>query len=248
MPGTDSRSDGGATARDDQDGRGAPGTTTGPQDDVKPADPAKVEAAIKAQSGTGSYFGTGKTFVSVAGVKGGTPLVVYEGDAQGAGQVMVSGRWFSAPGEAVAPARFLQATGAEIGDTVTLTDQGRSARLKLVGEIFDLGDQGMAVRADAASVAQIVPDVKLDHFTVDLASGKDKGDCLDGLNTQVKKVGGIATSSDDSRTSTVIVVMQSLIAMLTAMLVVVACLCVLNTVVLDPANGSTTSGSSRRWG
>ncbi|MDH6218886.1 ABC transporter permease [Streptomyces pseudovenezuelae] len=233
VPGTDSRADGGATARDDQDGRGAPGTTTGPQDDVKPADPAKVAAAIKAQSGTGSYFGTGKTYVSVAGIKAGTPLVVYEGDAKGAGQVMVSGRWFSAPGEAVAPARFLQATGAKIGDTVTLTDQGHSVRLKLVGEIFDLGDQGMAVRADAASVAQIVPDVKLDHFTVELASGKDKGDHLDGLNTQLKKIGGVATSSDDARTSTVIVVMQSLIAMLTAMLVVVACLCVLNTVVLD---------------
>ncbi|MGW3289518.1 ABC transporter permease [Streptomyces sp. NPDC001002] len=227
------RGDGEAMARVDQDGRGAPGTTVDPQGEVKRADPDEVAAAIKAQPGTGSYFGTGKTFVSVAGVKGGTPLVVYEGDAEGAGQVMVSGRWFSAPGEAVAPARFLQTTGARIGDTVTLTDQGHSARLKLVGEIFDLGDQGMAVRADAASVAQIVPDVKPDDFTVELAKGTDKGAYLDGLNTRLENVGGVAVSSDDGRSSTVIVVMQSLIAMLTVMLVVVACLCVLNTVVLD---------------
>ncbi|MGW1209687.1 ABC transporter permease [Streptomyces sp. NPDC002499] len=225
--------DGEAVARADQEGRGAPGTTADPQGEVKLADPDKVAAVIKAQSGTGSYFGTGKTFVSVAGVKGGTPLVVYEGDAEGAGHVMVSGRWFSAPGEAVAPARFLQATGVKIGDTVTLTDQGHSVRLKLVGEIFDLGDQGMAVRADAASVARIVPDAKLDNFTVELTKGTDRVAYLDGLNTQLEKIGGVATSSDDGRASTVILVMQSLIAMLTAMLVVVACLCVLNTVVLD---------------
>ncbi|MFF5140574.1 hypothetical protein ACFY6U_12815 [Streptomyces sp. NPDC013157] len=89
---------------------------------MKPPDPAKVAAAIRAQSGTGSYFGTAKTQVSVAGVKGGTPLVVYRGDAADSGQRMLSGRWFSAPGEAVAPARFLQATGAKIGDTVDEKD------------------------------------------------------------------------------------------------------------------------------
>ncbi|MEU9348477.1 FtsX-like permease family protein [Streptomyces sp. NPDC048278] len=228
-----SRADAGPTARDDQGGRGDPGSATGPQTQVKPADPAEVAAAIRAQSGTGSYFSTAKTQVSVAGVKGGSPLVVYRGDAANSGQRMLSGRWFSAPGEAVAPARFLQATGAKIGDTVTLTDQGHSARLKLVGEIFDLGDQGMAVRTDAASVTQLVPDVKPDHFTVRLAAGTDKGDYVDGLNARLKTIGGVATSSDDDRSSTVIVVMQSLIAMLTAMLVVVACLCVLNTVVLD---------------
>ncbi|MEU6257376.1 ABC transporter permease [Streptomyces sp. NPDC047043] len=213
---------------------GAPGAepTDTPQP-PKPADPAEVAAAIRAQSGTASYFGTGKTYVSVAGVKGGTPLVVYVGDAAGSGQHMVSGRWFSATGEAVAPSRFLQATGAEVGDTVTLTDQGRSVRLKLVGEIFDLGDQGMAVRTDASSVAKLVPDVKPDDFTVELAKGTDKADYLDGLNSKLENIGGVAMSADEGNRSTVIMVMQSLIAMLTTMLVVVACLCVLNTVVLD---------------
>ncbi|MFF4252821.1 FtsX-like permease family protein [Streptomyces sp. NPDC001663] len=213
---------------------GAPGAApTGTPQPAKPADPDEVAAAIRAQSGTASYFGTGKTYVSVAGVKGGTPLVVYDGDASGGGQHMVSGRWFSATGEAVAPSRFLQATGAKVGDTVTLTDQGRSVRLKLVGEIFDLGDQGMAVRTDAASAAKLVPDMKPDDFTVELAKGTDKAHYLDGLNAELKSIGGVAMSADEGNESTVIMVMQSLIAMLTTMLVVVACLCVLNTVVLD---------------
>ncbi|MFF4121536.1 FtsX-like permease family protein [Streptomyces sp. NPDC001714] len=57
-------------------------------------------------------------------------------------------------------------------------------------------------------------------------------DAASGTRLGLKTVGGVATSSDDDRSSTVIVVMRTLIAMLTVMLVAVACLCVLNTVVL----------------
>ena len=50
---------------------------------------------------------------------------------------MINGRWFSAPGEVVAPTNFLRQTGLHVGDTFDATVNGQTLHLTLVGEIFD---------------------------------------------------------------------------------------------------------------
>ncbi|MEU6880988.1 FtsX-like permease family protein [Streptomyces sp. NPDC046712] len=197
-----------------------------------PADPAKVAAAIGARPETASFYRTAKSEVGVAGLKGGAPLVAYDGDSSATGATMVSGRWFSGPGEAVAASRFLQVAGVRVGETVALTDRGRTVRLRIVGEVFDLGDKGMALRTDASSVAALQTRFMPAGFAVELTPGTDPARYVEELNAALTPLGAYAAPTEAGR-STVILAMQALIAMLTAMLVAVACLGVLNTVVLD---------------
>ncbi|XIE77221.1 hypothetical protein AB6O49_00660 [Streptomyces sp. SBR177] len=74
---------------------GAPSPT-----DTEPADPAAVAAALRSGlAGDGTFYRTARAHVSVAGLKGGTVLVGYDGDSSNGGHTMVSGRWFTAPGK-----------------------------------------------------------------------------------------------------------------------------------------------------
>ncbi|MFE5485825.1 ABC transporter permease [Streptomyces sp. NPDC056527] len=210
--------------------RPGPGDTGPPA----PADPAKVAAAIEARPDTASFHRTAKSELGVAGLKGGVPLVAYDGDTAGAGAgvTMVSGRWFSGPGEAVAAARFLQAAGVRVGETVAVSDRGRTVRLRIVGEVFDLGDKGMALRTDASSVAALGTRFMPADFSVELTAGADQARYVEELNAALTPLGAWAAVTEAGKSS-VILAMQALIAMLTLMLVAVACLGVLNTVVLD---------------
>ncbi|MFD0149817.1 ABC transporter permease [Streptomyces sp. NPDC055721] len=198
----------------------------------KPADPAAVAAATAALPGTGSVYRTARTHIGVAGLKGGAPLVAYEGDTAGSRHTMVAGRWFGAPGEAVAPTRFLRATNLRVGESITLSDQGRTVRVRLVGEVFDLGGNGMVLRTAAASVASLGPRYMPAVFSVTVTPGTDPAEYAERLNTAVSPLGARAAVTEAGKSS-VIRAMQALIVMLTVMLVVVACLGVFNTVVLD---------------
>ncbi|MFE4258344.1 FtsX-like permease family protein [Streptomyces sp. NPDC056883] len=198
----------------------------------EPADPAAVAAAIGALPETASSYRMARTQVSVAGLTGGAPLVAYEGDVPGADHTMVSGRWFAAPGEAVAATRFLRAAGVRVGDEVVLSEQGRTVRLRIVGEVFDLGDKGMVLRTDMASVAALESRYLPSSFIVRTAPGTDAGGYVETLNSALEPLGAEAEASEPGESS-VILAMRALITMLTLMLVAVACLGVLNTVVLD---------------
>lgn len=208
-------------------------SATAPSPTVTVASARQIAAAIGARAGTEHSFATAEADVTVAGRKGTVPLVTYHGEAPADGHRMAAGRWFAARGEAVAPARLLQATGAGIGDTVTLRDGTRTAELRIVGEVFDLSDEGMAIRTAYASVADLVPDLEPAAWTVDLTPGTDRSAYLKALNADLQPLGAEGTFAENDEESPVIVAMQALIAMLTAMLVAVACLGVLNTVVLD---------------
>ncbi|AJF63921.1 ABC transporter permease [Streptomyces vietnamensis] len=196
------------------------------------ADPAAVAAAIAALPGTASVYRTARTQLDVAGLKGGAPLVAYEGDTAGSRHTMVSGRWFGATGEAVAPTRFLHTTGVRVGDTVTLSEQGRTARVRIVGEVFDLGDDGMTLRTGEASVAALHARYQPADFAVTVTGGTDAARYAERLDAAVAPLGAEAALTEGSR-SGVIRAMQALIVTLTLMLVVVACLGVLDMVVLD---------------
>ncbi|MQY16638.1 hypothetical protein SRB5_68400 [Streptomyces sp. RB5] len=210
-----------------------PGASDGPPPEPQgPADPAKVAAAIDAAGGTESYYRRGETEVRVAGLKDPVPVVAYGGDVSGAKHTMTEGRWFEADGEAVAASRFLLSTGAEIGDTVTLSDRDRSVRLRIVGEVFDLSEDGMAVRTTEASLSALKPEYEMTEFTVGLTDGTDVGAYTKKLDKVLEPLGAEAAVSETGKSS-VLAAMQALIAILTLMLVTVACLGVLNTVVLD---------------
>ncbi|MFI8823987.1 FtsX-like permease family protein [Streptomyces sp. NPDC053431] len=197
-----------------------------------PADPAQVTAVLHSLPQTDHFYRTARTQVGVAGLKGGVPFVGYEGDSTNGGHTMVTGRWFTAPGEAVVPSRFLQTTGLSVGDTLTLREQDRTARLRIVGEVFDLGGQGMAIRAQTASVSALQLRYLPSEFQITLEPGTDAEGYAEQLDTRLRPIGAQAEPAEPG-TSSVILAMQALITMLTLMLVAVAALGVLDTVVLD---------------
>ncbi|GAA0323036.1 FtsX-like permease family protein [Actinoallomurus spadix] len=202
---------------------------------VKPAvKPAAIAAKISAQPGTRRYFSTGQTRVGVAGLAGRTTVIAYEGDSSWGSYQMVAGSWFHGRGQAVVPSGFLRTTGAHIGDTITLTEGGRSAPVRIVGEALDLREEGMVILTDDSSLtalrAPVLPESV--EFAIDLKPGTDPRAYLDSLNAALRPL-GITAATNSGRLSGTVVAMDTLAAMLTLMLLAVAGLGVLDTVVLD---------------
>ncbi|MFJ9022186.1 FtsX-like permease family protein [Streptomyces sp. NPDC102259] len=196
------------------------------------ADPAEIAAALGAQQGTSRFYGTTQAEVTASGVTGATTVVAYQGDASWGGPPMVSGDWLDGPGQAVVTTRFLKAAGIRVGDTVTLTEQGRSVPVRIVGEAFFTEGDGMELLTPASTLTALGLDATPGRYDVETKPGTDPARYLASLNDTLDPLGAVAqaNTADDS---SVIAAMDALIGTLTLMLVVVAGLGVLNTVVLD---------------
>ncbi|MFF4253681.1 ABC transporter permease [Streptomyces sp. NPDC001663] len=198
-----------------------------------PADPVAVARAIEDQPGTRRYYGTATTPAALPGVSGEINLVAYDGDASWGGFSMVSGRWIHRAGEAVAATPVLTAAGAEVGDTITLTVQGKPVPVRIVGEVLDTSEGGTHVFTDAATLMSAAPDLKSTTYSIDLKAGTDTDTYVKALNAALKPLGVSATGEKYVNGSDTVTVLNALTAFLTALLVSVAALGVLGGVVLD---------------
>jgi putative ABC transport system permease protein len=198
---------------------------------TKKADAIEIAALIQGQPGTRRYFSTGQVQVSVAGLAGLTNVIAYQGDSSWGSYQMLAGSWFHGRGQAVAPSGFLTATGTHIGDTITLTSNGRTAPVRIVGEIFAMQQ---VILTDSSSLADLDAYVlpQSVQFNIDLTPGTDRQNYMNSLDTALSPY-GITAQPNAGQLSTALVSMDALAAMLTLMLVFVAGLGVLNTVVLD---------------
>ena len=201
------------------------------------SDPAalspSVTAAIAALPGTRAYYGSASLDAAVSGMSGPVTVTAFDGDASWGGFTMVGGRWFSGAGEAVVPSTILTATGTKVGDSITVTLRGRPVVVRIVGEVFDTGNDGRRVFADAATVRTAVPGLKSTTEYVDLKPGADTDAYVTALNAELKPLGVGATSAKYANGSDTATVLDSLTALLTVLLVCVAGLGVLGGVVLD---------------
>jgi putative ABC transport system permease protein len=196
-------------------------------------DTGAVEAAIRGQSGTSRYYTLVTSHVTVPGFSGTTDVYGFGGDATWAGYQLVSGRWFQQPGEAVAVATFLSATGARVGDTVVLTDHGTPVRVRIVGEVFDPHKQLMEVLTDAATLRAAEPGLQPDQFFIQVRAGTDVAGYLRELNATLEPLHVTAAVGGGHGTGSTLVALGTLAGLLTLMLVTVAGLGVLNTVLLE---------------
>ncbi|MCL2553798.1 MAG: ABC transporter permease [Actinomycetia bacterium] len=209
---------------------GAPGGK--PAAPSRLADPAAVARVIAEQPGTKGYFSSVFTDVHFLGVSDAVTAVAYRGDSSWGAYQMVSGRWFTRPGEAVVGHRFLQATGTHVGDWTTLDGDGRSTRVRIVGEALTTGDGGMRVLTDAGTLERAGISVRTATFSIELKPGTDRDRYVAALNKALDPVGASARASQGQISATVVAI-DAITAFLTLMLVLVAGLGVLNTVVLD---------------
>ncbi|TPQ16325.1 ABC transporter permease [Streptomyces sporangiiformans] len=193
------------------------------------ADPAKVRAAIKAQSGTASYYGMSQTDVTVAGVSGSVRATLYQGDSRPGSYEMISGHWITGAGQVVVPTHFLERTGTKIGDTVRVTLGKDTETLRIVGEAFDTENDGLSIHADLAGFAGAEPQV----FQIEVKPGVSPAAYAEKLTAVVEPLGGHAMANSPSEQENMILILDAMAVLLTLMLVSVAGLGVLNSVVLD---------------
>ena len=102
----------------------------------RPRIPPRSPAAIAGLPDTAHSVAIGQLDVDLPGLAA-VPFVGYQGDTGWLGYALIEGRWFSGPGEVVAPTNLFTQTGLHVGDTVTLHAGGHSTTVTLVGEIFD---------------------------------------------------------------------------------------------------------------
>ncbi|NUP48694.1 MAG: ABC transporter permease, partial [Catenulispora sp.] len=225
-------------ARDDA-GRTGPRQNQGPRffgpndPRTKHLDAAKVAAAIASVPGTRAAFGWGDSGSTVIGSPPQAEVDTVTGDLSWTGLELVAGRWYAAPGEAVASDRLASTAGIHVGDTVTVVQWGKSMPLKIVGIDFDTHDGSAVIATDAASFTAggLVP--RIDQFNVQLAPQTDGAAWLASASAALRPLNAEADHNAGGRGSDVVMVMSTLVATLTLMLVVVAALGVLNTVVQD---------------
>ncbi|MFB7225838.1 FtsX-like permease family protein [Streptomyces sp. NPDC056227] len=213
-------------------GAGPAPTSGGPQEPPAQADPAAITRAIAGQSGTKAYFATGFTDVRFAGLSDSATASTYQGDSAWGAYQMVSGHWFTGPGQIVVAQRFLQATGTHVGGTIILQGDGRSTPVRIVGEALMTGNSGLRVLTDAGTLTSVGIQPRVERFYVELKSGTDRTAYIKTLNTALSPLGATAMSNTSQNSST-IVAMNAIALTLTLMLILVAGLGVLNTVVLD---------------
>ncbi|WP_433379438.1 FtsX-like permease family protein [Actinoplanes sp. CA-142083] len=183
---------------------------------------ADPQATIAAAQGTGQYYGRGPADIAVDGLREAARGTITSGDASWAGYEMLDGRWYTGPGEAVVNTAFLTATGKHIGDTVT--GAGHEP-LILVGEAFD-GSANNHLYTDIASTSGPKPMLA---WYVKLVAGADRTAYIQAMQGKNLHAEATRTEGPDGT----LIILDSLTALLTALLVSVAGLGVLNAVVLD---------------
>ena len=211
-----------------QAGAAGPSGSVGPAGSSVTADPTAIAAAIAHDPGTAAYYGQADWNEIVAGQSGQIDVQFFQGKSTPGAFQMIAGSWYSGPGQALAPTRFLEATGTHIGDTVNLVQKGKDYPVRIVGEVFSTRNQGMSLMMDMATI----PGITVDSFSVDVKPGVNAAAYAQALDQTLNPLGAGARPMEEHGNRT-IAIMDAMIAILTLMLVAVAGLGVLNSTVLD---------------
>jgi putative ABC transport system permease protein len=147
-----------------QAGRRAPQQLTARQQAI-------AEAAIRAQPGTLHYVAVAQVQASVAGLAQQVPVTAYRGDASWIGYPMVSGHWYTGPGQADVPLGFLTATGTKVGDTVTITVASRRIPVRIVGDVFDTDNNGLTMLTGFQTLADADPSLAPGLYAIGVRPG-----------------------------------------------------------------------------
>jgi putative ABC transport system permease protein len=155
-------------------------------------------------------------------------VTAFRGSAGWTGYAMISGHWYTGPGQAVVPTAFLTATGKTVGDTVTLFSGRRQVSVRIVGQVFDSSNNGLAVITSWATLARVDPGLAPSQYDIGLRPGTSVPAYVQALGTRL----GPAYRAQVNSGSRGLALVVGLIGLLTLLLAVVAGLGVLNTVVL----------------
>src|SRR5437899_1538117 len=155
---------------------------------------SEVMRVLNSQPETARVVAVGGQNVLVPGVGDPVNTRLFRGDTSRLGYLMIAGRWYSAPGEVVAPAALMHDAHLKIGDSFTGTANGQPLQLRLVGETYDINNLGHSLFMDIATMASVTPAVEPFLYDVTLAPGSD-------VSAYVRRVAAVEPDLLDVRAS-----------------------------------------------
>ena len=186
-----------------------------------------IVAALRAQPGTLRYVAAAQTELSAGALARQVNTEAFEGNSAWLGFGLISGRWYSGPGQVVVNTAYLNQTGLNVGQTTTISAGDRPITARIVGQAFVPGNQP-ALLTSVQTLGGTSASLGLDQYDVGLKPGVTPTSYAGALGRALG--GGYAASGPGS--GQFYLIADSLIAMLTLMMAVVAGLGVLNTVLL----------------
>jgi putative ABC transport system permease protein len=207
---------------------GPPGTPGTPGQGLTGRQQNTILAAIHALPQTLHSAAEADVQASVAGVAKPAQVIAFRGAAAWTGYPMVSGHWYSGPGQVVVPRHLLTVTGTAVGDTITISFAGRQIPVRIVGVVFSTD---LVLITDWQTLASADPGLAPDQFAVGLRPGTPLLAYRAALRPRlgpgfVPLLSGLGVSSE-------ILSMLALIGALTLLLAITAALGVLCTVVMQ---------------
>jgi putative ABC transport system permease protein len=209
------------------------GAQNGPPGPMTISQREAVEAALRAQPGTLRYVAEAvdqplvRPTVSMPALPD-LGFIVYNTDSAWLGYQMLSGHWFSHPGEVDVNASFLTETGLKVGERFTLSVNGKPVTVRIAGQVYhpdspDLFTSWQTLGGPAAGLAPELYDIGLKPGTNAQAYTTALSKALGSQFTVgiTQGGGGISGLAD-----------KSLIHTLTVLIAVLAGLGVLNSVLM----------------
>lgn len=188
-----------------------------------------IADAIRAQPGTLRYVAIGQTELSAAGLTQHVQAQGSKGDAAWLGYPLISGRWYRGDGQVVVNTAYLTQSGLSVGDRTQISGVGRSVTARIVGEVFVPGSNP-ALMTDWQTLLSVAPGTGIEQYDVGLRPGVSPAAYVRAINgPRAAQAGYLAAGPESGQ---FYLIADSLIAMLTLMMAVVAGLGVLNTVLL----------------
>jgi putative ABC transport system permease protein len=189
-----------------------------------------VVAALGAQPGTLHYLAVSSGQVSLPGAAGSVSITAYGGAPALTGYPLISGRWYSRPGEADVNTLFLTDTGTSVGSAYPLVSGGHRVTVRIVGQVFDSGGHNVDMYLSPATLAALDPAAGPGQYDVALRPGTSAQTYANAVSRALGS-GYSATAADAG--SRHFLAVLTLVSMLTILIMAVAGLGVLNTVALQ---------------
>jgi putative ABC transport system permease protein len=197
-------------------------------------EPQTVTDLIAGQPATDRFVSIGVASASVRTL-GVIPFVGYQGEANWIGYEVIHGRWFADAGEAVASTSVFSRAGLRVGDTIDLAHGGRSASVRLVGEIFDSAEESpdrLVIRGTWGDLVAIDPSAVPGRWEVRPIDGVSAPEYSRTLQTAAG-FGIAAYTLDASSEDEEFLLFLSVVAFMGMVLVAISVGGVFNTVLLE---------------
>lgn len=190
-----------------------------------------VTSVIQQNPNTARYTAEASVDATVPGIAEPIPYYAYRGGSSWLGYGIISGRWFSSPGEVVAPSALIDQAHLRVGDHFTARINGRPVQLTLVGEILEGAESNLVLRGDWSTVAAVDRGLQPTDYEVQLHPGINPEQYAAVMQQSLPNAGVGTNESVDENTT--FRLFNAVIAGLAVILTIISITGVLNTVVLS---------------